>query len=418
MNFKIMLRLRFTGQYNPMNMWFLELQKQILTSIIILALFHSPGFSQKHSLPENPLKGRAVFEQKGCSICHSINPGSDQIGPRLGTDNSHGRPLSLASTMWNHLPKMLLQINELGIQFPSFSEAEFSELLAYLFYLNYLGEPGNTYEGKNLISEKGCSTCHSIGADGGSVGPPFDSFQKYNSPVFLAQALWNHGPAMDSELKKASLSPPTFYKNDLSDLNAYIKIASQSNSSSEIFMSPGNPQKGGQLFKEKGCYSCHAIDGSGGDTGPDLAEKDWGYSASEIAGILLNHSLSMYDYMETNDLDWPQFNDNEFADIIAYLYFLGFTDKLGDPIAGELVFENKSCSLCHNLADNGSKTSPDLTKTTKLISGIDMALIMWNHAPIMEKKASEKVLSWPTLDGKEMADLYAYILSLNQDKKN
>lgn len=415
MNFKIMLQIRLAGQNNLIRKRSLQLHQQIRAGIIVLALILSLGFSQEQFLPENPLKGRIVFEQKGCATCHSINFNYAQIGPSLGTDNSYGRPLSLASTMWNHLPKMLLQINELGIQFPKFSKTEFSELMAYLFYLNYLGEPGNTYQGKDLISEKKCTICHSIGAKGGSVGPPFDSFQKYNSPVFLAQALWNHGPAMDSELKKAGLSRPTFEKNDLSDLNAYIRIASQNSSTSKIFMSPGNPQKGGVLFQEKGCVNCHAINGSGGNTGPDLAEKDWGYSVSEIAGILLNHSLPMYDYMETNQLDWPQFQDNELADIISFLYFLGFTDKPGDPIAGEKVLGEKGCLSCHISDKRGKNNAPDLSKTKNLVSGIDMALIMWNHAPIMEKKASEMVLFWPSLSGTEMADLYAYLSTVKRN---
>jgi len=415
MNFKIMLQIRLAGQNNLKRKRSHELHQQIHAAIMVLALFQSLGFSQEQFLPEKPLKGRIVFEQKGCATCHSINFNHAQIGPSLGADNSYGRPLSLASTMWNHLPKMLLQINELGIQFPKFSKTEFSELMAYLFYLNYLGEPGNTYQGKNLINKKSCTTCHSIGAEGGSIGPPFDSFQKYNSPVFLAQALWNHGPAMDSELKKAGLSRPTFEKNDLSDLNTYIRIASQNSSSSEIFMSPGNPQKGGILFQGKGCANCHAINGSGGSTGPDLGEKDWGCSVSEIAGILINHSLPMYDYMETNNLEWPQFKDNELADLISFLYFLGFTDKPGDPIAGEKVLDNKGCLSCH-ISDKGGKTgAPDLSRINKLESGIDMALIMWNHAPIMEKKASERVLFWPSLSEAEMANLYAYLSTLKRD---
>ena len=33
---------------------------------------------------------------------------------------------------------------------------------------------------------------------------------------------------------------------------------------------PGNPLEGSRLFTEKGCSRCHAVQGVGGITGPDL----------------------------------------------------------------------------------------------------------------------------------------------------
>jgi hypothetical protein len=41
-----------------------------------------------------------------------------------------------------------------------------------------------------------------------------------------------------------------------------------------------------------------------------------------------------------------------------------------------------------------------------------MAQIMWNHAPVMEEKILEKVMTWPKFTGKEMRDLYAYLCFL------
>ncbi|MFQ5824795.1 MAG: c-type cytochrome [bacterium] len=374
-------------------------------------------FAQELTVPENPLKGRFVFEQKGCSTCHSIKGEGGDIGPDLGQKKFYGSFLQLAGIMWNHAPDMLMRMRELDLPYPEFSRTEMVELIAYLYYLRYLGEPGDLYRGKILVQKKSCLVCHSIGGKGGKLGPAFDKLAKYISPLYMAQALWNHGPKMEKQIKKMGLKRPKFEKGEIVDLSAYIREASKGTVMEQVYMSPGNPKRGKIVFKEKGCLDCHALNGAGQDIGPDLGELEWDYSVTEIAGLMWNHGSEMAVFMEEQKISWPKFSGKEMADLIAYLYFLRFAEKPGNSRAGQKVFAEKGCIHCHGDDAKGGEYAPDLTKSKGLLSAIDMARIMWNHAPVMEERITEKVMRWPEFSGKQMRNLYAYLHELLKIKK-
>ncbi len=383
--------------------------------IIICLLLIKSVSGQEYLIPDNPLKGRFVFEQKGCITCHSDNIESNTVGPDLSKKKFYGSFLQLSSIMWNHLPEMLRQMRELGLPFPEFSSTEMVDLAAYLYFLRYLGEPGNLYRGKILVDEKGCLTCHSVGERGEDLAPAFDGLSKYISPLYLAQSLWNHGPEMDASLQNMGLERPIFAKGEIVDLSAYIRAASRGTERDKVYMSPGNPQKGKIVFKEKGCLACHLVNKEGKDIGPDLGELELGYSITEIAGLMWNHGTIMGDVMKKQNLKWPRFDGKEMADLIAYLYFLKFEDKPGDSKEGKDIFYEKGCVTCHGDLGRGGELAPDLSKSTALSSSINMAKIMWNHAPVMEEKILEKVMTWPKFTGKEMRHLYAYLCFLNDN---
>ncbi|MFQ6113590.1 MAG: c-type cytochrome, partial [bacterium] len=258
----------------------------------------------------------------------------------------------------------------------------------------------------------------SIAGKGGNVAPAFDKLAKYISPLYLAQALWNHGPEMENQIMKMGLSRPKFEKREIVDLSAYIREASKGGEKERVYMSPGNPQRGEIVFKEKGCLDCHAMEGVGHDIGPDFEDLDWDYSVTEIAGVMWNHGVEMAAIMEEQQISWPKFSGKEMADLIAYLYFLRFSDKPGDAQEGQKVFSDKGCVHCHGVDAQGGEYAPDLSKSKGLVSAINMAQIMWNHAPVMEEKIAEKILRWPEFTGKEMQNLYAYLRTLLQDNND
>jgi cytochrome c551/c552 len=400
------------------NLWgdlFHNAMMKHLFIIMFCLLMFSSVLGQDYLIPDNPLKGRFIFEQKGCITCHSDGNESNTVGPDLGKKKFYGSFLELASIMWNHLPEMLRQMRELNLPFPEFSSTEMVELTAYLYFLRYLGEPGNLYRGKILVEEKGCLTCHAVGKKGEELAPAFDKLSKYVSPLYLAQSLWNHGPEMDESLQNMGLERPRFEKGEIVDLSAYIRAASRGTESDKIYMSPGNPHKGKIIFNEKGCLECHRVNEEGKDIGPALSEIELGYSITEIAGLMWNHGSAMGEIMKEQNLNWPKFEGKEMADLIAYLYFLKFEDKPGDPEAGKRVFNEKGCANCHGDDGRSGGIALDLSMSTALSSSINMVQIMWNHAPVMEEKILEKVLNWPEFSGKEMTDLYAYLSSLNKN---
>jgi mono/diheme cytochrome c family protein len=307
-------------------------------------------------------------------------------------------------------------MRELDLPYPEFADTEMDELIAYLYYLRYLGEPGDLYRGKVVLENKGCLHCHSIGGKGGKLAPAFDKLAKYISPLYMAQALWNHGPEMNEEIKKSGLSRPVFEKGEIVDLSAYIRSASQGTVKEQVYMSPGNPKRGRKVLEEKGCIDCHSITGMKEGIAPKLVDLNWNYNVTEIAGLMWNHSSEMEELMKERKISWPKFNGREMADLISYLYFLGLEDDPGNPELGKKLFADKGCINCHGHEEIKGGDIPDLSQTKTIYSATNIAQIMWNHAPVMEEKIAAKIMRWPNFTEDEMSDLYAYIGTLRKNK--
>jgi cytochrome c2 len=174
-----------------------------------------------------------------------------------------------------------------------------------------------------------------------------------------------------------------------------------------IRMSPGDPSSGQRVFRQKQCASCHAVRGTESGVGPDFAKVDFNKSVAEIAASMWNHGPEMMELMQEEEIGWPLFQGTEMADLIAYLYFLGFEDEPGDPDAGAEVLIDKGCDTCHELGGEGA--GPDLTALKRFGSPIRMMQLMWNHAPKMEDMLLVQNEDWPKLTKKEMQDLYAFL---------
>jgi cytochrome c551/c552 len=380
--------------------------------IISILIFTASVFAQELKLPSNPLDGRIVFEEKGCIVCHSLSGYGGTIGPDLARQKYYGSFLELGSIIWNHVPEMDRKFRELKIERPRFNEKEMLDLIYFVYYLRYLGEPGSVSKGKKLLTSKGCMSCHQISGQGGSVAPDFALLQQFASPLYMAQAMWNHGPSMQEQMKELNMSYPKISGEDIANLTAYIRQATLANT--EIRMSPGNPSKGKYIFKKKGCTNCHKVDGDEKITAPNLSELKLNKSVTDIAAQMWNHSPTMIEFMEEESLEYPQFEGNEMADLIAYLYFLGFEDQPGDADDGALVFADKGCGSCHE--EGGQSAGPDLSDLKTFNSRIKILQRMWNHASSMEDLLLIQNNEWPTLTTKEMQDLYAYLRSLSKNK--
>ncbi|MFQ5628737.1 MAG: c-type cytochrome, partial [bacterium] len=252
------------------------------------------------------------------------------------------------------------------------------------------------------------------GGKGEKSAPAFDKLAKYVSPLYMAQSLWNHGPEMDKEIAKKGLTRPKFEKGEIVDLSAYIRSASKGVETERVFMSPGNPQQGQTIFKDKRCLDCHAIKGEGNDIGPDLEKSDWDYSVTEIAGLMWNHASEMGELMQEENIEWPELSGKEMADLIAFLYFLKFADEPGNSQNGKKIFSEKGCATCHGADAKSGEIGPNLSRSKAFSSTVNMAQILWNHAPVMEERIMEKAMPWPEFSGKEMTELYAFLKSLQK----
>ncbi|MFQ6673996.1 MAG: c-type cytochrome [Fidelibacterota bacterium] len=361
--------------------------------------------SPQGEFPSNPMSGRIVFEEKGCIDCHSIDGYGGKIGPDLGREMFFGSFYDLASRLWNHAPQMAIQSETLEKEWLTLTSGELDQLISYLFYLRYLGEPGNVSDGKRLMETKGCLNCHRVDDEGAPGGVALDQLQDYASPLFVAQAIWNHGPEMQKKMIEMGIERPTFDDQDITHISAYLREFSRGRSTKSYYMSPGNPKKGAQLFVTKWCSHCHAAEKDQPSAGTRLSDIDLHRSVTSIAGTMWNHGNTMWKAMKEEMIDWPKFQGSEMADLIAYLYFFDYRSSPGDPGLGKRVFESKSCASCH-APGQPIAFEPSIHQATRT----DLVRTMWNHVPLMHQLTVTKNIEWPHLTADELRHLYAYLL--------
>src|SRR6266545_3026486 len=218
----------------------------------------------------DPARGQLLFVSKRCVECHAVRGAGGRIGPDLGRSAVKGSFYEIVAAMWNHVPTMDEKMKELRLMRPQFDAGELSDLLAFLYFLNYFDERGDARSGKSLFAEKHCIECHAVGKEGGRTGPRLDTLPRGMPPLQIAQDLWNHGPVMVPAMRARKLEVPTFRGNEIIDLFAYLRTQGQRRSA-RAFKSAGDPVKGKAIFSSKGCATCHSVYGRGGGAiGPDL----------------------------------------------------------------------------------------------------------------------------------------------------
>jgi mono/diheme cytochrome c family protein len=380
--------------------------------LAVLALDVAGQPQNDAELPSNPLRGRRLFESKGCTGCHGIAGISSGSGPSLGEGSFGGTFLELGAALWNHAPDMSVTMEVTGFDWPQLSEADASEILAFLYFIDYLGRPGVADEGRRVFEDGGCAACHVIGGGAVSMGSDLAELGRFASPLYVAQEIWNHGPSMLEGMREMDIEPPRFEESDLADLSAFIRQEATPGLREPLLSAPGDPNTGRALFATKGCASCHGRAAGGGSGGPDLSEFDLHRSAEAIAGIMWNHSLAMSDAMRQRGIGWPEFEDSELADLVAFLYFLSFVDPPGDGDRGAEVFADQRCAECHAGARSSDPTvleGPLLVRSGAVTTEAALVAAMWNHAPIMKRAILRQGRRWPELSGRDLRDLFQYL---------
>ncbi|MBI4477766.1 MAG: c-type cytochrome, partial [Acidobacteria bacterium] len=367
-------------------------------------------------LPDSPAAGARLFAQKSCVRCHSLGGGEARVGPDLGRILFSGTVLDLAGAFWNHAPVMREKMQDLRIQPPTMTSGEMADIIAiltaYRYYITELGGPGNPTTGREVFVNKGCDNCHSVNGNAWEqLGPNLRRYRGRFSAIFLAQAMWNHGPEMASAMRGAGVAWPKFTGREMGDLVAYLQAGNGGSSEERVYFEPGSPRRGRELFAEKRCISCHAIAGKGGQGGPDLGTRprELVGSVASIAGLMWNHSQGMTAEFKRRGIPRVMFSGQEMADIIGYLYFVNYANVRGTPARGAQIFVEK-CSTCHSVGA-GKRVGPDLGGVPQLDDPIAIIAAMWNHSSKMEQELRKRALPWPRLESGEAADLTAFLLS-------
>lgn len=82
----------------------------------------------------------------------------------------------------------------------------------------------------------------------------------------------------------------------------------------------------------------------------------------------------------------------------------------GNPVAGAMLFDSKSCSHCHAINGSGGRLAPDLgIRPSSRANLTQLVSTMWNHAPEMWKRMQQENLRAKPLTQSEVSDLFAFL---------
>jgi cytochrome c2 len=213
-------------------------------------------------------------------------------------------------------------------------------------------------EGRRLIVESGCFSCHEIpGFEGLTFrGPALDGVGYKVRGEWLGQ--WLKDPK--SYLPQSKMGNFRLSADETANLQAFLlsQRAQAPLDSSGVDWKKADTVSGRGLFGELRCVSCHAVNGRGGTMGPELTRigdkvrRDWLFS------FLKDPHRAQPD---TPMLQY-RLGDDQLRDLTAFLldeYRSADTGPEPTPIAyqdprlvaaGRAEFEHRGCVSCHRLS--------------------------------------------------------------------
>ena len=285
---------------------------EISAYLYFLKFFDEPGDAKR---------GRSIFNEKGCSSCHTLSGKGKEGGPGLDQFPQNISPVFLTQSIWNHGPVMIAHMVKLGMKWPVFEGTEMMDLLEYI-KLNAKGAketafitPGNPKEGKQVFATKGCIKCHAVRGEGGKEAEDLGKRAKtfYKSLTQITSIMWNKGPAVLGKMSQTQIGIPKFTPKEMADLIAYLYFL-------HFIDEPGNPVNGKKIFSESGCSKCHGVDGKPGELMTlSLSKYQKAGNAMDIVASLWNHSTEIEKAMKGKGISWPRFKKGELADLLEFI---------------------------------------------------------------------------------------------------
>jgi cytochrome c551/c552 len=176
--------------------------------------------------PGSPREGKQVFAAKGCINCHAVRgeggKQAEDLGKRAKT--FYKSLTQIASIMWNKGPSVLGKMSQTQTGIPKFTPKEMADLIAYLYFLHFIDEPGTSANGKKIFSEFGCSKCHGLDGKAGEwMTIDLSKYQKAVNPMEIVAGIWNHSTEIEKAMREKGISWPRFKKGELADLLEFIR---------------------------------------------------------------------------------------------------------------------------------------------------------------------------------------------------
>ena len=353
----------------------------------------------------DPTAGATLYGESFCASCHAVQNAAGSlvggdVGPELTRVGTKVKPEWLQG--WLRNPRTYDPAT--AMPHYRFSDAQVSTLSTFLqskadadllanVHLD-AATPEQISHGKTLVQEYGCASCHEIGGikkpenfapELTRIGSKpvtqlvFLPGMQHSLPEYIAGKI-RDPRAFGSALKMPQYS---FSATQIDALTTALLSQTERRQSippmltvASVAESKYQPAgKAGQLMTDLACFSCHAINGRGGDMAPDLTWEGSSVQRPWLVQFLKNPNTLRPALIRR----MPRFNltDNEInqlTDYIMTVYQTPAFDRDSMPASGyageqvergrQLFYSKYACQSCHIVDTKADKgyIGPTLTQ--------------------------------------------------------
>ncbi len=342
-------------------------------------------------------------------------------------------------------------------------------------YLGYRSKPGasatasvkvsasaspGVKAGATLFSQQGCFACHTVHGQGGNVGPNLSNIgAEGRSRQWLTQQIRNpksHDPSTKMPAFDSLSGQQVGHLVDfLESLGGHGGSASSTSPSASKqsggadASSPTSEQtfnestanlaaQGQKLIRSQSCLQCHAINGQGGNVGPDLSKE--GTKGRSLQWLTQQIRNPKSHNATTVMPSFGALSDRQVMQLVAYLETLGTGNaqsqsspsssqsddpniprqtSQSDPSStqvsaliqqGRKLFHSQSCLGCHTVNGQGGDIGPNLSKEGTKGRSQD-----WLKQQLRDPKSHNPQTAMPPftqLSDQQIKELVVYLQSL------
>jgi mono/diheme cytochrome c family protein len=353
----------------------------------------------------DPAAGASLYGESFCASCHAVqnaagNLVGGNVGPELTRVGSKVKPEWLQA--WLRNPRTY----DPGTAMPHyrFNDAQVATLSGFLLaktdsdifanlHLDVV-TPEQIAHGKRLVSDYGCASCHEISGikKPENFAPELSRIgsKPVTQLVFLPGMPHTLPDYIATKIKQPRVFGPglkmpqyTFTSAQIDSLaTALLAFNDRAATLPPSLTLPAKPDsdyqpagKAGKLMADLACFSCHRINGHGGDMAPDLTwegssvQRQWLVDFLKNPGTLRPALIRRMPRFNLSDAD-----ATELADYMMTVYQNPAVDRDSMPLTGypqgqielgkQLFYGKYSCQGCHIVDSKTDKGYIGPTLTT------------------------------------------------------